>query len=91
MCPHYHSMMVGHICRMTSNCPVIGCLTEADVKEAIAQYDFTARTERELSFKKGDVLVLYHQVSPDWWEGHIAGKDGLIPDKYITSKTGSVL
>ena len=61
------------------------------MKEGIAQYDFTARTERELTFKKGDVLALYHQVSPDWWEGHISGKDGLIPDKYIASKTGLVL
>ena len=37
--------------------------------EARAQYDFSGRTERELSFKKGDMLVVYSQVSTDWWEG----------------------
>ncbi|XP_064487016.1 SLIT-ROBO Rho GTPase-activating protein 1-like isoform X2 [Ornithodoros turicata] len=54
--------------------------------EATAQYDFAARSERELSFKRGDTLVLYTQVSPDWWKGHFEGKDGLIPDKYIMLK-----
>ncbi len=51
--------------------------------EAVAQYDFTGRTDRELSFKKGDLLVVFNQVSTDWWEGAYNGKEGLIPDKYI--------
>ncbi|CAN7939703.1 unnamed protein product [Ixodes hexagonus] len=55
----------------------------SEVLEATAQYDFAARSERELSFKRGDRLTLYTQVSPDWWRGHFAGKDGLVPDKYI--------
>ena len=51
--------------------------------EAIAQFDFTARSQRELSFKKGDLLTLYTQVSSDWWKGTKDGRDGLVPDKYI--------
>ena len=31
--------------------------------EAIAQYDFTARSSREVSFMKGDLITLYSQVS----------------------------
>ena len=30
--------------------------------EAHAQYDFTARSSREVSFKKGDTILLYAQV-----------------------------
>ncbi|KAG0714980.1 Rho GTPase-activating protein 4 [Chionoecetes opilio] len=45
-----------------------------------------ARSERELSFNKGDVLVLHSQVSSDWWRGSFQGKQGLIPDKYILLK-----
>jgi SLIT-ROBO Rho GTPase activating protein len=56
------------------------------VSEAEAQYDFTGRTDRELSFKRGDTLVVFSQVSPDWWEGAFQGKEGLIPDKYISVK-----
>ena len=49
----------------------------------MAQFDFTARSQRELSFKKGDLLTLYTQVSGDWWKGSKDGRDGLVPDKYI--------
>ncbi|ELU00651.1 hypothetical protein CAPTEDRAFT_225880 [Capitella teleta] len=57
---------------------------EPEVNEAEAQYDFQGRTERELSFKKGDIIVVFNQVSVDWWEGAYKGKEGLIPDKYIS-------
>ncbi|XP_029634547.1 SLIT-ROBO Rho GTPase-activating protein 3 isoform X3 [Octopus sinensis] len=59
-----------------------------DLFEATALYDFEGRTERELSFKKGNTLVIFKQVSSDWWEGCFNGKEGLIPDKYVTLKTG---
>ncbi|XP_059167757.1 SLIT-ROBO Rho GTPase-activating protein 1-like isoform X4 [Physella acuta] len=59
---------------------------EPDVVEATAVFDFEARSARELSFKKGDTLVLYSRVSSDWWEGCFHGKEGLIPDKYILLK-----
>ncbi|CAK9813383.1 SLIT-ROBO Rho GTPase-activating protein 1, partial [Anthophora plagiata] len=59
---------------------------ESENLEATAQFDFNARSERELSFKKGDTLTLYTQVSNDWWRGALAGKEGLIPDKYIMIK-----
>ncbi|KAJ8302227.1 hypothetical protein KUTeg_021214 [Tegillarca granosa] len=59
---------------------------DAEIFEAIALYDFEGRTERELSFKKGDSLLLYNQMSKDWWEGCSNGKEGLIPDKYISLK-----
>lgn len=54
--------------------------------EAIAGFDYEGRSERELSFKKGDSLLLYTQVSPDWWEGAHQGQEGLIPDKYVHIK-----
>ncbi|XP_060814722.1 SLIT-ROBO Rho GTPase-activating protein 1-like isoform X4 [Bombus pascuorum] len=59
---------------------------ESENLEATAQFDFNARSERELSFKKGDTLTLYTQVSNDWWRGALAGREGLIPDKYIMIK-----
>ncbi|XP_047735502.1 SLIT-ROBO Rho GTPase-activating protein 1 isoform X3 [Hyalella azteca] len=59
---------------------------EGEVLEAVAQFDFVARSERELSFSKGDLLVLHAQVSSDWWKGAHRGKVGLIPDKYILLK-----
>ncbi|XP_076448200.1 SLIT-ROBO Rho GTPase-activating protein 1-like isoform X3 [Babylonia areolata] len=59
---------------------------EPEVKEAVALHDFDGRSGRELSFKKGDLLILYTQASHDWWEGCCHGQEGLIPDKYISVK-----
>ncbi|XP_035212745.1 SLIT-ROBO Rho GTPase-activating protein 1-like isoform X2 [Stegodyphus dumicola] len=59
---------------------------ETEVMEAVAQFDFNARSQRELSFKKGDTLLLHNQVSNDWWKGSFLGREGLIPDKYILLK-----
>ncbi|KAJ8926951.1 hypothetical protein NQ314_020803 [Rhamnusium bicolor] len=54
--------------------------------EATAQFDFIARSDRELSLKRGDSVTLYSQVSNDWWRGAVNGQEGLIPDKYISLK-----
>ncbi|XP_019875218.1 SLIT-ROBO Rho GTPase-activating protein 1 [Aethina tumida] len=59
---------------------------DSDIIEAMAQYDFIARSDRELSLKKGDSVILYAQVSNDWWRGSVNGQEGLIPDKYISLK-----
>ncbi|KAG1949477.1 SLIT-ROBO Rho GTPase-activating protein 2 isoform X3 [Pimephales promelas] len=56
---------------------------ESDPIEAIARFDYTGRTNRELSFKKGASLLLYHRASEDWWEGRHNGAEGLIPHQYI--------
>lgn len=61
-------------------------ILESDILEATAQFDFTARSNRELSFHKGDSVILKKQVSNDWWQGTVNGKDGLVPDKYISLK-----
>uniref|UniRef100_A0A8D8VAM9 SLIT-ROBO Rho GTPase-activating protein 1 n=1 Tax=Cacopsylla melanoneura TaxID=428564 RepID=A0A8D8VAM9_9HEMI len=59
---------------------------ECDSLEATAQFEFLARSERELSLKKGDHITLFSQVSNDWWRGSVHGHEGLIPDKYIMLK-----
>lgn len=59
---------------------------DSENMEAIVQYDFQARSDRELSLKKGDTVTLFAQVSNDWWKGALNGSEGLIPDKYISLK-----
>ncbi|XP_077059407.1 SLIT-ROBO Rho GTPase-activating protein 2 isoform X1 [Siphateles boraxobius] len=58
-------------------------VSESDPIEAIARFDYSGRTTRELSFKKGASLLLYHRASEDWWEGRHSGAEGLIPHQYI--------
>uniref|UniRef100_A0A034W6C0 SLIT-ROBO Rho GTPase-activating protein 1 n=2 Tax=Bactrocera dorsalis TaxID=27457 RepID=A0A034W6C0_BACDO len=57
---------------------------ESETLEATVQFDFKARSNRELSIRKGDIVILRKQVSNDWWHGALNGAEGLIPDKYIS-------
>lgn len=58
-------------------------VSESDPFEAIARFDYSGRTSRELSFKKGASLLLFQRASDDWWEGRHNGVDGLVPHQYI--------
>lgn len=61
-------------------------VAESESLEATVQFDFRARSQREVSLRKGQHVTLYNQVSNDWWRGSVAGHEGLIPDKYIMLK-----
>lgn len=62
---------------------LVTLLAECEPIEAIAKFDYIGRSARELSFKKGASLLLYHRASDDWWEGRHNGIDGLVPHQYI--------
>lgn len=59
---------------------------ESEGKKVIkmrALYSFNARKSTELSFKKGDVLVLlWRDAKNGWWKGEIDGKQGNFPSNY---------
>lgn len=61
---------------------------QASYIQATGLYDYNGRSDKELSFKKGDRLIIKSQLSIDWWLGAL-DKPGenvkffLVPDKYI--------
>ena len=52
--------------------------------DAQALHDYTARSDKELSFNRGDLLQVIEKT-PDnnWWDGFIGRKRGFIPVAYI--------
>ncbi|XP_061760877.1 SLIT-ROBO Rho GTPase-activating protein 3 isoform X2 [Nerophis ophidion] len=64
-------------------------LPSEDEWEAVAMFDYVARSPAELSFKQGELLLLHSKASCDWWRGEAAGVKGLIPHKYISVLEGS--
>uniref|UniRef100_A0A665X7H8 Rho GTPase-activating protein 4-like n=1 Tax=Echeneis naucrates TaxID=173247 RepID=A0A665X7H8_ECHNA len=56
--------------------------------EAVAMFDYVARSPAELSFKQGEILILHSKASCDWWRGEVGGVKGLIPHKYISVLEG---
>ncbi|KAL2103945.1 hypothetical protein ACEWY4_000813 [Coilia grayii] len=59
-----------------------------DEWDAVAMFDYVARSAAELSFKQGDHFMLHSKASADWWRGEVGGVKGLIPHKYISVSEG---
>lgn len=54
----------------------------------VALYDYSARTEEDLSFNAGDILEALDKSNRDWWlakavSGVAAEKEGYIPANYV--------
>ena len=63
---------------------ILNSSVEADyTTEAIALHDFTARSNKEISFNKGDKIKIYTRTTPDWWDAKVDGKYGYVPVSYI--------
>ncbi|XP_022805297.1 SLIT-ROBO Rho GTPase-activating protein 2-like [Stylophora pistillata] len=60
---------------------------DPEPREAEALYDYSARSSKELSFKKGDIIQVFKRFTPEWWDGTINGTEGFVPDRYIRMLT----
>ncbi|XP_035787487.1 spectrin alpha chain isoform X2 [Anopheles albimanus] len=53
-------------------------------KECVmALYDYTEKSPREVSMKKGDVLTLLNSNNKDWWKVEVNDRQGFVPAAYI--------
>lgn len=52
--------------------------------EVVAEYDYDALHEDELTLRPGDVIKDVHYVEEDgWMEGDLNGRRGLFPDNFV--------
>ncbi|KAA6389133.1 MAG: hypothetical protein EZS28_015342 [Streblomastix strix] len=49
----------------------------------VAEYDFQARCDYELSFSKGDIIELIEKHQSGMWRGELNGKIGLFPFSFV--------
>lgn len=52
-------------------------------KRVVAMYNLQSNEPDELSFNKGDIIVVLDQVYRDWWRGITHGRIGLFPQNYV--------
>lgn len=56
---------------------------ENETVEAIALHNYNARTQKEVSFNKGDILTIFSRTNTDWWDARVNGRFGFAPVPYI--------
>ena len=51
----------------------------------VAKYDYSARTDGDLGFKRGDLLFIMNSDDEDWWLARAkhSGQEGYIPSNYV--------
>ncbi|XP_068448536.1 growth factor receptor-bound protein 2a [Clinocottus analis] len=52
-----------------------------------ALFDFEAKEDGELNFKRGDIIQILDQSHGDWWKGTCNGQTGMFPNNYVTPST----
>ena len=52
----------------------------------IARYDYTSRSDSEMSFKRGDQFYIMNNDHNDWWyaKAKHSGELGCVPNNYIS-------
>lgn len=51
----------------------------------VAKYDYDARTDEDLGFKKGELLYILDDSEGNWWKARskVSNKEGYVPNNYI--------
>lgn len=64
---------------------VAASLAAGNAKVFVALYDYDARTDEDLSFKKGEHLEILNDTQGDWWfaRSKATKQEGYIPSNYV--------
>ncbi|GFO16769.1 spectrin alpha chain [Plakobranchus ocellatus] len=58
-------------------------IDDIGTEKVVALYDYTEKSPREVSMKKGDVLTLLNSTIKDWWKVEVNDRQGLVPAAYV--------
>ncbi|XP_058165915.1 spectrin alpha chain, erythrocytic 1 [Dasypus novemcinctus] len=67
-------------CQQQQAAPLEGA---ARAQRVLALYDFQARSPREVTMKKDDVLILLSSINKDWWKVEADDHQGFVPAIYV--------
>ncbi|XP_074641064.1 tyrosine-protein kinase Src42A-like [Tubulanus polymorphus] len=84
--PGTSDMVLSNIARPSlMNTDVLDTSPLSNAKIFIALYDYDARTDEDLSFKKGEHLEILNDTQGDWWyaRSKITRQEGYIPSNYV--------
>ncbi|XP_052901671.1 E3 ubiquitin-protein ligase SH3RF3 [Anopheles moucheti] len=74
--------------RIIAACGVTGSAANASldlskIPHAKAFYDFSSSETSDISFRKGDIIILKKKIDHNWCVGEVNGKEGAVPLNHI--------
>ena len=68
-----------------SNPYVSGNVTRQNIGKYVALFDYEARMDGDLTFKKGELMRITNNSQGDWWEADslATGRSGYVPSNYV--------
>uniref|UniRef100_A0A1I7XFS4 Non-specific protein-tyrosine kinase n=1 Tax=Heterorhabditis bacteriophora TaxID=37862 RepID=A0A1I7XFS4_HETBA len=71
--------------KLSSNFPLPNGNNNDNSPSFVALFDYKARTNEDLSFKKDEVLEILNNKQEDWWWARhkVNGREGYIPSNYV--------
>ena len=56
--------------------------------KCVALYDYDARSDDDLSFRKGEILEILNSKDGDWWlaRSPVTGSEGYLPSNYVAEQ-----
>ncbi|XP_017262320.1 SH3 domain-containing protein 19 isoform X2 [Kryptolebias marmoratus] len=61
---------------------------KSSVEWAVALYDYTAKSDDEVSFQQGDRILVTKHLNEDWSSGRLNSREGMFPRAFIETNTG---
>lgn len=58
-------------------------IDDIGTEKVVALYDYTEKSPREVSMKKGEVLTLLNSANKDWWKVEVNDRQGFVPAAYV--------
>ncbi|XP_060102632.1 SH3 domain-containing protein 19 isoform X2 [Heteronotia binoei] len=65
------------------NCASVTQLEQHSGEWCDALHDFTAETNEDLAFKRGDHILILEHVDSEWYRGRLNGKEGIFPAIFV--------
>ncbi|XP_035516466.1 SH3 domain-containing protein 19 isoform X2 [Morone saxatilis] len=60
----------------------------ASVEWVVALYDFAGNSDGDLSFQKGDSILITQHIDSEWSCGRLNGREGMFPRAFVESSAG---
>uniref|UniRef100_A0A182MY13 RING-type E3 ubiquitin transferase n=1 Tax=Anopheles dirus TaxID=7168 RepID=A0A182MY13_9DIPT len=84
---HHHQQQHPPLSRIIASSGVTGAANAAldlsKIPHAKAFYDFSSSETSDISFRKGDIIILKKKIDHNWCVGEVNGKEGAVPLNHI--------